>query len=43
MIARVDPPQGATGFEPNYLPFVEFADADFPWRYSFDATASALA
>ena len=38
MIARVDPPQGASGFEPNYMPFVEFADADFPWRYSFDAS-----
>lgn len=37
MIARVDPPQGATGFEPNYMPFVEFVDADFPWRFSFDA------
>lgn len=36
MVSRVDPPQNATGFEPNYLPFVEFADADFPWRYSYD-------
>ena len=36
MIARIEPPSGATGFEPNYMPFVEFADADFPWRYSFD-------
>ena len=41
MIARVEPPQGATGFEPNYMPFVEFADADFPWRYSFDSSAGA--
>jgi hypothetical protein len=38
MIARVDPPQGATGFEPNYMPFVEFVDADFPWRFSFEGT-----
>jgi hypothetical protein len=36
MIARVEPASGANGFEPNYMPFVEFADADFPWRYSFD-------
>src|SRR5215212_2692195 len=36
MIARVDPPSGASGFEPNYMPFMEFVDADFPWRYSFD-------
>lgn len=38
MIARVDPPQGATGLEPNYMPFIEFVDADFPWRFSFDAS-----
>src|SRR5688572_9270374 len=41
MIARVDPAPGATGFEPNYMPFVEFVDADFPWRYSFDASVGA--
>lgn len=41
MVARVDPPSGATGFEPNYMPFVEFVDADFPWRYSFDASTGA--
>jgi hypothetical protein len=23
------------------MPFVEFADADFPWRYSFDAGVGA--
>ena len=39
MIARVDPPRGAASFEPNYIPFVEFVDADFPWRYSFDGGA----
>ena len=42
MIARVDPPSGATGFEPNYMPFVEFVDADFPWRYSFDASGTRV-
>ena len=36
MITRVEPTSGANGFEPNYIPFVEFADADFPWRYSLD-------
>ena len=42
MIARIDPAPGARGFEPNDMPlFVEFADADFPWRYSFDATVGA--
>jgi len=39
MIARVDPRQAATSFEPNYMPLIEFVDADFPWRYSLD-TAS---
>lgn len=36
IISRVEPTQGLRGFEPNYLPFVEFIDADFPWRYSLD-------
>jgi hypothetical protein len=36
MIARVDPRPAATGFEPNYMPLIEFVDADFPWRYSLD-------
>jgi hypothetical protein len=33
-IARFEPASGQRGFEPNYFPFVEFVDADFPWRYS---------
>ena len=37
MISRVEPQGGLRGFEPNYMPFVEFVDADFPWRYSLDA------
>ena len=40
MIARVDPRQAATSFEPNYMPLIEFVDADFPWRYSLDTAAS---
>jgi hypothetical protein len=40
MIARVDPRQSATAFEPNYMPLVEFVDADFPWRYSLDTAPS---
>lgn len=35
-IARTEPESGLRGFEPNYFPFVEFVDADFPWRYSLD-------
>ncbi|RWC62378.1 hypothetical protein [Mesorhizobium sp.] len=34
MIARVEPASGAPQFEPNYFPFVEFVDADFPWRFT---------
>ncbi|MFO0401943.1 MAG: hypothetical protein ACK52P_09585 [Alphaproteobacteria bacterium] len=36
MIARVEPEPGLRGFEPTYLPFVEFRDADFPWRYAVE-------
>ena len=35
-IARVEPEPGLRGFEPNYFPFIEFVDPDFPWRYSLD-------
>lgn len=37
MISRVEPQSGLPGFEPNYMPFLEFVDADFPWRYSLDS------
>lgn len=40
MIARMDPRQEAIAFEPNYMPLVEFVDADFPWRYSLDTATS---
>lgn len=40
MISRVEPEPGLRGFEPNYLPFVEFRDADFPWRYSAELADS---
>ena len=33
-ISRVEPPNWATNFEPNYLAAIEFYDEDFPWRYS---------
>ena len=35
-IVRTDPRDWITNFDPNYLPFVEFYDEDFPWRYSPD-------
>ncbi len=31
-VSRFEPRSGLRGFEPHYTPFVEFADADFPWR-----------
>jgi len=33
-IVRTEPHHWITNFEPNYLPFVEFYDEDFPWRYT---------
>ena len=33
-IVRSEPRNWVTDFEPNFLPFVEFYDEDFPWRYS---------
>jgi hypothetical protein len=35
-IARLEPKEDCNDFEPNYFPFVEFVDPDFPWRYSLD-------
>jgi hypothetical protein len=32
-IFKVEPRNWITNFEPNYLPFIEFYDEDFPWRY----------
>jgi hypothetical protein len=33
-VSRVEPRQGITNHEPNYLAHIEFYDEDFPWRYS---------
>lgn len=33
-IVKVDPRDQITNFEPNYLPYIEFYDEDFPWRYT---------
>jgi hypothetical protein len=32
-IVKVEPRHWLTNFEPNLLPYVEFYDEDFPWRY----------
>lgn len=39
VIIKTEPLNWVTNFEPNYFPFVEFYEEDFPWRYS-PATAS---
>lgn len=39
-IIRCEPRDFITSFEPNYLPFVEFYDEDFPWRYTPAAPGS---
>ena len=33
-IVKVEPRDHITNFEPNYLPYIEFYDEDFPWRYT---------
>ena len=33
-IVKAEPLNWITNFEPNYLPYIEFYDEDFPWRYS---------
>lgn len=33
-VVRTEPRDQITNFEPNHLPFIEFYDEDFPWRYS---------
>jgi hypothetical protein len=40
-VVRTDPREGITNFDPNFLPFVEFYDEDFPWRYSPDVVDPA--
>ena len=33
-ICKAEPQHWITNFEPNYLPYIEFYDEDFPWRYT---------
>jgi hypothetical protein len=41
-VIRTEPRNWITNFEPNYLPFVEFYDEDFPWRYTPAAPDTTL-
>lgn len=36
VIARTEPAANDPAFPPNQFPYVEFLDADFPWRYSLE-------
>jgi hypothetical protein len=33
-IIKTEPENWITNFEPNYFPYIEFYDEDFPWRYT---------
>jgi hypothetical protein len=41
-IVKVEPRNYITNFEPNYLPYIEFYDEDFPWRYTPAAPDTSL-
>lgn len=34
VIVKTEPRNWITNFEPNYLPYIEFYEEDFPWRYT---------
>jgi hypothetical protein len=34
VIIRIEPIANTINFEPNYFPFIEFSQPDFPWKYT---------
>lgn len=34
VIIKTEPRNWITNFEPNYLPYIDFYEEDFPWRYT---------
>jgi hypothetical protein len=42
-IIKNEPLNWITNFEPNYLPYIDFYDEDFPWRYTPAAPDSSKA
>ncbi|MFH2065325.1 MAG: hypothetical protein ABIK15_09025 [Pseudomonadota bacterium] len=36
IVVRTDPLNNVGDFEPNYFPMVEFAEPDYPWRFTGD-------
>src|SRR5688572_23294105 len=41
-IVKTDPRNWVTDFESNYLPYIEFYEEDFPWRFTPATAANAL-
>jgi len=41
-IIKTEPRDWITNFEPNYLPYIDFYDEDFPWRYTPAAPNTGL-
>jgi hypothetical protein len=41
-IIKNEPRNWITNFEPNYLPYIDFYDEDFPWRYTPAAPDTGL-
>src|SRR4051812_12734693 len=33
-IVKTEPLSGVNNFEPNFFPYIEFYEEDFPWRYT---------
>jgi len=40
MVVRREPQPNSGNFEPNYFPAIEFADPDFPWRFTPEPMAA---
>jgi len=41
-VVKTDPRHWVTDFESNYLPYIEFYEEDFPWRFTPAIAANAL-
>jgi hypothetical protein len=42
-IVKTEPRHWVTDFEANYLPYIEFYEEDFPWRFTPASAANSLA
>jgi len=41
-VVKTEPRRGVANFEPNYFPYIEFYEEDFPWRYTPAKAANDL-